>query len=199
MKRLIRIIIYFVFLFCSLNVQAMQKYYLNTISPDKKWIAFVYRQKIVLPEDCESEPYMGDSMVDQLWLYSINTKEKRLLVNYNFLCDDPEKTILHIERIKFSPDSKVIYFQTGAWQVSDAIHAMNIDGSEEHYLIPGGIAYVIQKGRSKGDLVVGQHRYFIPFGSYDWLWLYTSTGKEEGPIGEDFGDEQRKLIEEEQY
>ena len=37
----------------------------------------------------------------------------------------------------------------------------------------------------KDDLVVLAHRYFLLGGSYDWYWLYDSTGKKElGPLGE---------------
>ncbi len=169
--------------------------HLPTLSPDKQWIAFIHRKKMVLSDDCKDNPYMDDSLVDQLWVYNVKTQKKKLLVNYNFFCDVPEKMILHIEDIKFSPDSKIIYFQTGAWLHSDAIHAVNIDGSREHYLIPGDSLEIIQKGDSKGDLVVSQSRYFIEGGSFDWYWLYTPSGKQEGPIGEDFGKEQRKAIE----
>ena len=34
-------------------------------------------------------------------------------------------------------------------------------------------------------LVVGQHRYFVTGGSYDWYWLYDRTGRKEiAPLGE---------------
>jgi len=204
MSKILKIIFYSISFLFLCNVQAKESHgrnfmthqdHLPTLSPDKHWIAFIHRQKMVLSEDCKGNPYMDDSLVDQLWIYNVKTKKKKLLVNYNFFCDVPEKMILHIEDMKFSPDSKIIYFQTGAWLHSDAVHAVNIDGSGEHYLIPGDSIDIIQKGDSKGDLVVSQYRYFVEGGSFIWFWLYTPSGKEEGPIGEDFGAEQRKIIE----
>lgn len=193
----------FLLFFCNVqagesNTKKFMTYqdHLPTLSPDKHWIAFIHRQKMGLSDDCKANPYMEDSLVDQLWIYNVKTHKKRLIVNYNFFCDVSEKMILHIEYIKFSLDSKIIYFETGAWIHSDAIHAVNVDGSGEHYLMPGDGIEIIQKGDSKGDLVVNQHRYFIQGGSFDWYWLYTPAGKEEGPIGEDFGREERKAIEE---
>ena len=39
-------------------------------------------------------------------------------------------------------------------------------------------------GEHKDDIVIEAHRYFVFGGSYDWYWLYDSTGKKElGPLG----------------
>ncbi|MBI4384720.1 MAG: hypothetical protein HY579_11890, partial [Nitrospinae bacterium] len=45
----------------------------------------------------------------------------------------------------FSPDSKTIYFNTPAWAVSDAIHAIDTDGENERFVTPGDLVEVIKK------------------------------------------------------
>ena len=36
----------------------------------------------------------------------------------------------------------------------------------------------------RDDIAVSQHRYFVFGGSYDWVWLFSPTGREIGPVGE---------------
>jgi hypothetical protein len=48
----------------------------------------------------------------------------------------------------------------------------------------------------KGYFIVNEHRYFVPpGGTYDWYWLVTPDGKDNGPLGEEVTKEQRDFLE----
>jgi len=155
------------------------------ISPDHHWMALVEslkNQKI--PQSC----YVllaDNNSINQIWLYDLQNPSKLLLVRPNFDCDVPKKVIVSIDRIQFSLDSKKLYFETSAWAVSGALHSVNLDGSHLNYIAPSNNFYLISKGLYAGDLVIDQHRYYIPLGSFDEYWAFTPEGKELGPIGPD--------------
>jgi hypothetical protein len=44
-------------------------------------------------------------------------------------------------------------------------------------------------------LIVNQHRYFLGGGSYDWYWVFSPNGKEEGPLGPEIVKNQRDVLE----
>lgn len=155
------------------------------ISPDHHWMALVEplkNQKI--SESCDVL-LADNNAVDQIWLYDLKRPNKLLLVPPNFDCDAPKKVIVSIDRIQFSLDSKKLYFETSAWAVSGALHSVNLDGSHLNYIAPSNNFYLISKGLYAGDLVIDQHRYYIPLGSFDEYWAFTPGGKELGPIGPD--------------
>ncbi len=171
---------------------------LAAISPDHHWMAFVESFKSSkIPGNCE-QSLDKENRVDQIWLYNLETPHKFLLVPSSFNCDIPEKTIVSIERMQFSLDSKTLYFQTSAWVMSGALHAINIDGSNFRYIAPSNDFALVAEGRYTGDLVISQHRYYIPLGSFDEYWAYTPEGKYEGPIGPDFRefDYEEKVLKE---
>ena len=164
------------------------------LSSDKKMIAFVRIGNQIIPKNCEdnTETKYGN----QVWIYDISTKKERLLVANNFQCDTPERKIIDPTDITFSPDNKILYFITSGWTTSGALHGVNVDGTNQHYIIPANEFEVIPKGTYKGYLIVNEHRYFIPpGGSYDWYWLLSSDGKEEGAIGEEITKDQRNFLE----
>ena len=58
---------------------------------------------------------------------------------------------------------------------------------DERFLLPANDVLVLNfcTNKYRDDLVVLAHRYFLFGGSYDWYWLYNSTGKAElGPLGD---------------
>ena len=133
---------------------------------------------------------------DQLWVKDIKTKEEKMLVkdrrpdpkdgdgSPNWVSKHVIEHILN-DYTKFSPDGKKIYFLTVAWTTSCAVHEVNIDGSDEQFIIDGNSIKVIPKGRHKGNLIVDRHKYFVGGGSYDWYYLVTPEGKEIGTFGDD--------------
>lgn len=164
------------------------------ISPDHHWMALVEplkNQKI--SESCDLL-LADDNAVDQIWLYDLKRPNKLLLVPPNFDCDAPKKVIVSIDRIQFSLDSKKLYFETSAWAVSGALHSVNLDGSHLNYIAPSNHFSLISKGLYAGDLVIDQHRYYIPLGSFDEYWAFTPEGKELGPIGPDLSNFESKKV-----
>jgi len=164
------------------------------LSLDKKWIAFVRIGNQIIPKDCDGNTEKNTG--NQLWIYNIATKNERLLVANNFQCNKPEKQIIDPSELMFSPDSKILYFITSAWTTSDALHGVNIDGTHQHYIAPANSVEIITKGTYKGYFIINEHRYFLPpGGSYNWYWLVSPDGKDEGPLGEEVTNEQRNFLE----
>lgn len=163
------------------------------LSPDKTMIAFVRKTKDPIPERCLD---LSDAKYgNQIWLYNLASKEEKLLVANNYDCSNPQTKILDPTSLQFSSDNKILYFITSGWVTSGALHAVNIDGKDLRFIIPANSVEVVSNGRYEGYLIVMQHRYFIGGGSYDWYWLFSPQGKEEGTLGESISQDQRDFIE----
>lgn len=161
------------------------------LSPNKKMIAFVRVGNQVIPDSCDIEAKYGN----EIWLYDFSTKKEKLLVKNNFECDKPKKQIVDPHDLLFSQDNKMLYFMTAAWTTSGAIHGVRVDNGKQRFIVDANEMKIVSKGDYKGYLIVNQHRYFIGGGSYDWYWLVSPEGKEEGPLGPDVTQDQMKFIE----
>jgi WD40-like Beta Propeller Repeat len=87
---------------------------------------------------------------------------------------------------QFSSDGTRLYFLTPGWTTSGALHVYDLRTHEQHFLVPATDLLVLNfcANRYKDDLVVQSHRYLVFGGSYDWYWLYDSSGRKElGPVG----------------
>ncbi len=87
---------------------------------------------------------------------------------------------------QFSSDGTRLYFLTPGWATSGALHVFDLRTHEEHFLVPATDLLVLNfcANRYKDDLVVQSHRYLVFGGSYDWYWLYDSSGRKElGAVG----------------
>ncbi len=150
-------------------------------SPDDKWIAFVKKSNYTVPSNCFYFFSKGDHG-DEIWIINKAKMTKRLLVADHFDCDDVSRDIIDPHHLRFSPDSKTLYFETSAWVTSGAVHAVDVDGKNLRFVIDGVELRIIQTGQYKGDLVVNQHRYRFkgdtPLGSHNWDWLFTPAGKQ---------------------
>ncbi|MFC1514490.1 TolB family protein [Candidatus Omnitrophota bacterium] len=181
------------------------------LSPDGKIVAFIRKSAkeaylaVGAPEDYPPEGLFAD----QIWIVNIDGSGEKMLVenkhpkDIQITPDVPrddwvsyglERTIAHIDSLQFSPDSKRLYFITSAWVTSGAVHCVDVDGSNERFLMAGNSLEIIGEGRYKGYLIVRQHRYFLAGGSYDWLWLFTPDGEKEGPLGIDLDHQQRDFL-----
>ncbi|OGT45383.1 MAG: hypothetical protein A3E83_00120 [Gammaproteobacteria bacterium RIFCSPHIGHO2_12_FULL_41_20] len=165
------------------------------LSSNKKMIAFIRIGNQVIPKRCDANTKTETEYGNQVWIYDIRTKKERLLVKNNFQCNQAEKQIIDPSDLLFSPDNKILYFITSAWVTSGALHAININGTKEHYITSANSFEVVTKGEDKGYLIVYQHRYFIGGGTYDWYWLISPNGKAEWPIGPEITKDQRDFIE----
>ena len=167
---------------------------LPLLSPDGKKVVFIRKskEKAYDPIDGDGSSERLDPFADQIWAIDIDgTNEKMLVRDYNPEIKEGydkmkvEDVIGFIEDMKFSPDGKTIYFLIEAWVTSSALHAVNIDGSNEHFITDANTLKIIDKGDYKGDLIISQHRYYVGAGSYDWYYVFTPEGKEVGPLGDD--------------
>jgi hypothetical protein len=163
------------------------------LSKNKKMIAFIRIGNQIIPEKCDVKT--GAKYGNQIWLYDISAKNERLLVANNFECDEPEKKIIDPSNLCFSPANNTIYFVTSAWTTSGALHRVDVANAVQRYIAPANEFKIISKGDNRGSLIVSQHRYFIGGGSYDWYWLISPEGKEEGPLGPEITKEQIDFIE----
>ena len=82
----------------------------------------------------------------------------------------------------FANDGKRIFFLSAAWVVSDALHVVDIASGRQHYVAPANSLEIVRGGRYAGCLLLQQHRYWLSYGTYDWLWLFAENGREIGPI-----------------
>ena len=153
----------------------------QVLSPDGKWLAYVAISNFIVPSDCHFLMSKGE-YGNAIWIVDLKKLKKRLLVPSHFSCHEPTQVILDPQNLQFSPDSKTLYFIAGAWVVSGALHAVDINGKNLRFVTDANEYQVVMDGRYKGDLIVTQHRYRFhgdePLGSYDWDWLYTPTGKQ---------------------
>jgi hypothetical protein len=99
----------------------------------------------------------------------------------------PESQLCDFHNKQFSSDGRRLYFLTPGWATSGALHVFDTRSGDERFVTPANDLLVLSfcANKYKDDLVVLEHRYFLLGGSYDWYWLYDSTGKKElGPLGE---------------
>ncbi len=172
-----------------------------SISYNKEWVVFVepFHQDN-LPEACE-DLSRDQHSIDRLWIYDVKHHVSRLLISPNLSCTDPKSVIVQINQVGFSPDDKTLYFQTTAWKISGALHAVNIDGKNLRYLQPSKDFFVISEGPFIGDLAIAQWNDFFPYdkAGYVWYFAFTPDGKTKidaiGPDLSSFGLADRKAEE----
>lgn len=100
---------------------------------------------------------------------------------------EPEQQLCDFRSKQFSADGRRLYFLTPGWATSGALHVYDMRNSDERFVLPANNVLVLNfcSSKYKDALAVEQHRYFLFGGSYDWYWLYDSTGKKElGPLGD---------------
>jgi len=154
----------------------------SVLSPNGKWIAYVKRSKNIMPIDCAHSVNLNSQYANELWVIDLSNRTQQLLVKNNFSCDDPKKMIVDPKNLQFSPDNKTLYFQTTAWETSDAIHAVTVSTGSLRFVTDGNQYHVIQTGKYRGDLIANQYRYHfkddMPSSSDHWDWLFTPAGKQ---------------------
>jgi len=154
------------------------------LSPDGRHIVFERIGTGRPLQDCDAEATTSKPL--ELW--RINTDgsgAKRLLA----LHSDPDasKTLCAFDNAQFSSNGQLLYFETPAWATSGAIHVLSLTTGKERFFLAGNGLKVLASCKNpkyRDDLIVGQHRYFVFSGSYDWDFVFTPDGKEVGPLGD---------------
>ena len=149
------------------------------ISPDGKWIVFVRAvpgKKVATGS--------GEYEAQELWQIDAAGKEPVLMAASRD-AEKMEDVIAIFRNVQFSTDGRLVFFDTPAWATSGAVHVVDTTNRKQRFVVAGDGVKVIRSGEYKDCLLLGQHRYFIGGGSYDWLWLFRADGTEIGPVGED--------------
>jgi dipeptidyl aminopeptidase/acylaminoacyl peptidase len=147
------------------------------LSPDGRTVAFVRGT----PGD-SVDTALGRQEATALWVVGTNGSGARMLVAGRAAAE-PQRTLAAFQSPRFSPDGGVIYFLSSAWVTSAAVHAVEPGSGAERFVVAGNSLEVVPRGEYAGHLLVGQHRYFLAGGSYDWIWLFTPAAREVGPVG----------------
>jgi hypothetical protein len=149
------------------------------LSPDGRLV--YYTRRAAGPRD---EQFCGPK-ADELRVVSVDGKDDKLVLGGHR--GDPEAQLCDFSNKQFSADGRRLYFMTPGWAASGALHVYDLRTRDERFLLPANDFLVLSfcKNEHKDDLAVRSHRYFVFGGSYDWYWLYDSSGKKElGPLGE---------------
>jgi hypothetical protein len=160
------------------------------VSPDGKWVAFT---RIGNPASTGSQ---GDcksgAQADELRRIAVDGTGEELLVRGRD-SKEPKQSICDFSSKQFTSDGRTIYFLSPAWAVSAALHRYDTRTKALAFVMDANDVLVLndcKKPENRDNLVVNQHRYFVVAGSYDWYWLFDSTGKKEkGPVGEYDGEQ----------
>jgi WD40-like Beta Propeller Repeat len=161
------------------------------LSPDGKWVAFT---RIGNPASTGSQ---GDcksgAQADELRRVQIDGTGEEVLVRGHDGKNDPKQSICDFSRKQFTADGRYLYFLSPAWAVSAALHRYDARTKALTFVMDANDVLVLndcKKAENRDSLVVNQHRYYVVAGSYDWYWLFDSTGKKEkGPVGEYDGEQ----------
>lgn len=116
------------------------------LSPNGRWVAFS-REIEGKVKQCSERDDLRACPSKQLWIFDLKTQSERMLLEPRL--DVPPKrkkdVIYQFNDKEFSPDSKTIYFTTPTWVTSDAIHAVDIDGNNERYVMHGYTFQVVRE------------------------------------------------------
>jgi hypothetical protein len=155
------------------------------LSPDEKWVGFT---RVGNPDstgqqgDCKS-----GAQADELRRIHADGSGEELLVKGHDH-QDPSQALCDFSSKQFTSDGRYIYFLSPAWAVSAALRRYDTRTKAQTFVIAANeviVLNVCKKAEYRDNLAVQQHRYFMVGGSYDWFWLFDSSGKKEkGPIGE---------------
>jgi hypothetical protein len=155
------------------------------LSPDGKYVVYTRQGRARsisgydLGQFCTNTP-----SPDQLRQVNIDGTEDKPLINGHK--GDAEDQLCVFRNKQFSSDGRRLYFLSPAWTATGALHVYDTRTHKLRFLMPANDLLVLNfcPGEHEDDIVVEAHRYFVFGGSYDWYWLYDSTGKKElGPLG----------------
>ncbi len=152
------------------------------LSPDGRLVVFT---RIGAPSR-ECADFGGARTRLSLWVIGADGNGARKLAESK-AAQKRERNLCAFNRKQFSSDGSRLYFETPAWATSPAVHVVDVRTGRERFFLAGELLRVLAPcgdRRYRDDLVIGQHRYFIFGGSYDWGYLFSPAGKEIGPVAE---------------
>ncbi len=157
------------------------------ISPDGSFVVFTRQSRASSSTD-NDQPCDASSKADELHKINVDGNNDKVLLRGHK--GDGGQQVCGFHTKQFSSDGQSLYFLSPGWATSGALHVYDMRQQSEHFMMPANDVLVLSfcKNKYKDFLAILDHRYFVFGGSYDWYWLYDSTGKKEiGPLGE-FGN-----------
>lgn len=146
-------------------------------SPNEEKIVFVRRT----PErKVEAGP--GDFEANEIWVMDRTGSNPKKVVEGR-QHKDMKLNLTGLRMPIFSNDGSQIYFHGAFAVVTDGNWVFNLNNGRVSFFSSGSIYGIVKNGPWKDHVFVGQHRYYVGGGSYDWFWLYDSNGEEIGTIG----------------
>ena len=159
------------------QLTATSKDTMPVLSFDKKYIAFVRKT-----DGPKNEKNDFDS--SQIWLLNLKSRKSYLLVQSMPDSDIYTSTLRgNFDALQFSVDEKYLYFLSGAWATSKAVHRVNLYTRDDEFITEGNSLYVIPTGKNAGCLMVAKHKLKEGGGYSNDNWLLTPTGEEIKDIG----------------
>lgn len=147
------------------------------VSPDGKQVVFIRDTP-----DRQADTPQGRVDVDEIWLIGVDGSDPHRILS-GHAEDEPRRNLVGLGLPIFSPDGRIVFFMSAGWTTSSGIHAINIDGSSEHFVTDGNSLDILRSGRYKGYLIVNKHKY-TDERAYDAFWLVSPSGHEIQNIGE---------------
>jgi hypothetical protein len=143
------------------------------LSPDKRHVAFI---KAV--PGAKIDTGSGSNEPNQLWVLDTTTRKASCLVK-SHSADDMTRILAGLSHLEFSPDGREVFFQSSAWAVSDAVHAVSLATQHIRFVCDGNSFTFIRRGHFRGMLLVEKHKYHSDErGAYDAAWVVTPSGRE---------------------
>lgn len=164
---------------CSAPFSLAQSKNSRVFSPDKKLYAYTKSASQMVSTGA------GDVPASEIWIGDTATKKETVFVKAGDKCATGQTLgdlqIGDASDLKFSPDSKHLYFLCGAFAVSGAVIDLNLSTHKMKYVVDGNSLEIISNGKWKGNFAVSRHKYRGEKGAYDWEWVINpSNGKELG-------------------
>jgi hypothetical protein len=157
----------------SLTAQAQ-----SLTSPDGKWIVFV---KPVTGDAIGTGA--GDYQPSELWQVDSNGRHPTLLVRCHGSFDGEMSTVVaQFKELRFSPDGRLVYFETPAWATSGALHVVDTTTCREHFICAGGM-----EGFRGNNVVVVETAYTAKGHQYQ-RFLLTPEGRKISTLSDPFSE-----------
>jgi dipeptidyl aminopeptidase/acylaminoacyl peptidase len=150
-----------------------------TLSPDGRTAAFTL-------EEVEAEPGEMDKARSSLWIADVATGKARKLLEPRY-DREPKKNLGALYNPVFSNDGRHVFVEAAAWATSPAIHRIELTTGRTRFVAGGALYGVLRNGPWRGNLVVGEHRYFDgpEGGSYEAFTVYRPDGRRVARLPED--------------
>ena len=107
-----------------------------------------------------------------MWSVDIDGRNARRLIRV-YRDDKPQATICDFGNKQYSSDSRYLYFETGAWVTSSAIHVYDFNTNKERYVLPGnGQLQLFRFGTEELPFGSAPPRQHINAGGITMKWIW---------------------------